>query len=61
MSEFKGLKDYAKSVGIDLMVFASKRFEGVVPEENPFQSFRKKNSDSLGKKLRSTLRVLKRH
>ncbi|HHY23648.1 MAG TPA: hypothetical protein GX527_05335 [Clostridiaceae bacterium] len=36
----KDLKEYAKSIGIDLIGFASKeRFEGVIPEENPFIIF----------------------
>lgn len=41
MCEFKkDLKEYAKSIGIDLIGFASKkRFEGVIPEESPFSIF----------------------
>ncbi|NMB98039.1 MAG: hypothetical protein GYA02_15780 [Clostridiaceae bacterium] len=54
MSELKkGLKEYAKSVGIDLIGFASKdRFENVVPEENPFAIFPEgKTVILLGKRI----------
>ncbi len=41
MSDFKkDLKEYAKTMGVDLIGFASQeRFNGVVPEENPFVIF----------------------
>ncbi|HOJ12178.1 MAG TPA: 4Fe-4S binding protein [Clostridiales bacterium] len=60
MSEFKkNLKEYAKSIGVDLIGFAQKeRFEGVIPEENPFTIFPEaKTVILLGKRItRGTLR-----
>jgi epoxyqueuosine reductase len=49
----KGLKEYAKTVGIDLIGFASEeRFEGVIPEENPFSIFPEaKTVILLGKRI----------
>lgn len=54
MCEFKkDLTDYAKSKGADLIGFASKeRFDGVVPEENPFTIFPEgKTVIILGKRI----------
>lgn len=60
MSELKkDLKNYAESIGVDLIGFASqKRFEGVVPEENPFTIFPEgKTVILLGKRItRGSLR-----
>jgi len=55
----KDLKEYAKSIGADLIGFASKaRFEDVTPEENPFTIFPEgKTVILLGKRItRGTLR-----
>lgn len=54
MSEFKeALKEYAKSIGTDLIGFASKeRFDGVAPDENPFTIFPEgKTVILLGKRI----------
>jgi len=54
MSEFKKeLKEYAMSIGVDLMGFAAKeRFGDVSPEENPFSIFPEGNTVILlGKRI----------
>lgn len=54
MCDFKNeLKEYAKSIGVDLLGFAAKeRFENVRPDENPFSIFPEGNTLILiGKRI----------